>query len=440
MAKIYPFRGLRFNVGKVGDLSRVVTPPYDVIDAEEQDRYYDRHPNNVIRLELGKTFPEDSETSNRYTRAASYLRQWIQDGILTRESEPAFYLHEHCYSVGDRLLTRTGFFAAVEVVDYNSGQVLPHEDTMAKPIEDRISLLRACRTNLSPIFALFSDQDRQIDEALLEARGGGPPVVEFSDENDHVHRLWPITDQKAVESVQLAMVARPVLIADGHHRYETALRFRQEMGGNEGSDQVLMALVNLYDPGLIILPTHRLLRRIEGFDPSTLADRLEIDFDVREMTAQELASLADPRGSAVEGLNRLLAERGREGTSFGMYAGNNRYYVLSLKPGVVVEPPRGKSEAWARLDVPVLHTLILERMLGITPEKVRTQENLSYSRDAEYCVRSVDSGEFQAAFFLNPTKIAEVLAVARRRETMPQKSTYFYPKLLTGLVLRQLGS
>jgi len=459
LATIIPFKGLRYNPEKIEDMSKVVTPPYDVIDAAAQDRYYKLHPYNIIRLEYGKIHPEDNEDSNRYTRAAADFDKWLKENILMPEARPAIYLYEQEFTAAGERKIRSGFICGVRLEPYEKGIVLPHEETLPKHKADRLELMRACRANFSPVFSLYADKEKKVDSALREAVKGKNPDVSFTDETGEAHRMWVITDTAVTGRVQQAMAGKRIFIADGHHRYETALAYKkeQESGGRNSCENgsaasspsqtagdgpcsppgnepaynyIMMTLVNLYDPGLVVLPTHRLINNVPGLDKARLIEQLKENFTV---SAYDLA----PDRSNFQELLRLMAERRHV---FGLYAGGNKFYLLSLKneDNLPHMMPPEKSPAWQRLDVAVLHTLIIEKHLGIGGELRAKAEHITYTREEDSALAAVDAGEYQLAFFLNPTLVEEVTEVAGNGEKMPQKSTFFYPKLITGLVINQL--
>ncbi|BAF60736.1 hypothetical protein PTH_2555 [Pelotomaculum thermopropionicum SI] len=296
MATVIPFRGLRYNPAKVENLAHVVTPPYDVIDAAAQDYYYKRHPYNIIRLEYGKAYPWDSETSNRYTRAACNFAAWLKESVLVPEALPALYLYEQEFTAGGERKIRSGLICGVRLEPYEKGIVLPHEETIPKHKADRLELMRSCRANFSPIFGLYTDRENEVGSALREKVKETPPDVNFTDDNGEVHRMWVITCPVTIGKVQQLMAGKRIFIADGHHRYETALNYKKEREALEGGrgdgavaaasscsvtpggniacsteyepayNYVMMNLVNLYDPGLVVLPTHRLVRNVAGLD------------------------------------------------------------------------------------------------------------------------------------------------------------------------------
>lgn len=445
MATVAPFRGIRYNPEKVKSLSDVVTPPYDVIDPAAQDRYYRRHPNNIIRLEYGKVLEGDGPDSSRYTRAASDYAAWLEEKVLAPEKEPAFYLYEQEFTAGGIKRVRTGFFCAVKLEPYEKGVVLPHEETLPKHKADRLELMRACRANFSPIFSLYADRELAVIRTLRESAGDRPPDAACADECDEIHRLWVISDQSAVITARKIMDEKRIFIADGHHRYETALNYRAERlacggGGSGACNYVMMTLVNLYDPGLVVLPTHRLVRSAAGDDVSSLIKRIEEDFSLEEF----------PLSPGMENFNKFLDHMARRGAGtagdlrhrhvFGIYTGGGRLFTASLKneDQLAKLMPGDKSPAWQGLDVSVLHSLIIEKYMGIGRELLARGDHITYTREEKGALRAVDRGDCQVALFLNPTLVEEVTEVAANGEKMPQKSTYFYPKVITGLVLNSL--
>jgi uncharacterized protein (DUF1015 family) len=430
LAEVIPFHGIRYNTGKTPDVAVVVTPPYDVIDAAAQQRYYERHPYNVIRLEYGRQYPTDDDGANRYTRAATDYRDWLRSGILIREPDAAIYLHEQSFQQGGRWFRRTGFFARVALEEYATGQIRPHEETLSKPKADRLALLAACRANFSPVFSYYEDTgpdlERDFDRIKKEA-----PQLDLVDDSGIINKLWVITDPAVHQKVTTALGGRPLYIADGHHRYETALNYyRSEKDRCPGAAHILMYLVNTADPGLVILPTHRIVHSLPALDLALLKELLHEDFAVEK--------IALPSAGQAQ---KLLADRLQpDHAILMMVTPEPAAYLLTLQDRVRVRQlvPQ-KSEAWCSLDVAVLHVLILNRLLGLEQEALSQQENLTYTRDEAEALQAAASGRAQLSFILNPTRIEQVTAVAAAGDKMPQKSTYFYPKVLTGLVINDLG-
>lgn len=428
MAKIIPFKGVRYNPAKA-DINDVVTPPYDVIDASGQEAFYEKNPYNVIRLELGKKYPDDTDNNNRYTRAAQYLNEWLDSQVLIHDEKPSVYLYEQEFEARGEKKVRSGFIAGVQSNDYSKGEVLPHEETLPKHKADRLDLMKATLANFSPIFGLYADKEHIIENALETAKGDRKPDIEVKEDNGVINRLWVISDEKTVEAVVKEMADKKIFIADGHHRYETSVNFGKEMAsqGKTGYDYLMVSLVNLYNEGLVVFPTHRVVKNVADFDLNKLLEGLTEDFAVESL----------PDGSSLNDFIEKLEAKGSAAPSFGLYAGNNKYCIASLKNLDMLDNLNleGRSSAWRRLDVSILHTLILEKLLGIGSQQRADESNLVYVRDEDAAKEMVDSGDAQMVFFMNSTKVEEVTDIATGGEKMPQKSTFFYPKVITGLVI-----
>ncbi len=437
MAKIFPFRGIRYDPEKVGEIAEVVSLPYDKINPELQAAYYERHPRNIVRLIKGKTSPNDSPENDQYTRARNHLNQWIEDGTLRRDEDPALYVYDEEYQLpsGERRVRR-GLIALAELEDLGKGGIMAHEKTLAGPKADRLNLMRATGCQFGQIFMLYSDPENKINH-LLDRATAAPPVYEFEDSSEGSpikHRLWKVSDPKIIDGVVREMAEKPLFIADGHHRYETALNYRNEMRaaarecaeGSENYTNRMMTFVNFADEGLTIFPTHRVIHSLSDIDWASFFTRLKDDFTIEETT-----SLPD-----------LLArmKEGEGAPTFGLY-GDGKYFLLKLKPGQlpeeIIRVP--KSDAWKKLDVTVLHTLILDALLGIDAARLEAHSNVRYYRSAEEAHRLVKEGAAQMVFFLNPTRASQVREVAEEGEKMPQKSTDFFPKVLTGLVINKIA-
>lgn len=432
MANIIPFKGLRYNQEKICNLASVVTPPYDIIDETAQARYYAENPNNIIRLELGLSFPKDTIDNNRYTRASQYLEKWIEDETLIVEKKPAIYVYQQEFVFQEKKVVRTGFICGIKVEQYENGKILPHEQTLTKPKKDRLQLMQATQSNFSSIFGLFSDSEKYIDNLLLEHIKGKMPEINITDDANEVHRIWVIDNEDIIGKIVEVLSDKKIYIADGHHRYETALEYAMQMKqkGHKGYDYVMATLVNLYDEGLVVLPTHRIVGKIKNFKFSQFKKDLKKLFDL---------TLVGNKENLKEFSNGLI-ERGKYNHVFGMYVDKNLYF-LTLKDKGQTETllPQDKSAAWKNLDVAILDNLILDQMLGIGEKERSNQDNLVYSRSEEQVVKYVDNKTYQLGFMLNPTLVEEIVNVAQARDKMPQKSTYFYPKLITGLVLNKLN-
>ena len=428
MAIIIPFKGIRYNPAKV-DVNQVVTPPYDVIDASSQEKFYEINPYNVISLELGKTQPNDTDNNNRYTRAAGYLKEWLDSGVLTHDGKPSLYLYEQKFDAKGEQKVRSGFISGVQANDYSKGEVLPHEETLPKHKADRLNLMKATHANFSPIFGLYADPEHTIEKALDRAKGGRKPDIEITDTQGVINRLWVISDENTLQTVVNQMAAKKIFIADGHHRYETAVNFGKEMAaeGKTGFDYLMVCLVNLYNEGLVVFPTHRVVKNLTNLDVNNLIQGLQEDFIVEEQ----------PGDTQLDDFIAKLETKGQSSPSFGLYTNERKYYLLSLRDVTMLDTLHleGRSAAWRRLDVSILHTLILEKLLSIGSQQRADESNLVYVRDEDTSKDFVDNGTAELVFFMNSTKVEEVTDIATGEEKMPQKSTFFYPKVITGVVM-----
>ncbi|HSA87725.1 MAG TPA: DUF1015 domain-containing protein [Nitrospira sp.] len=440
MSQIIPFQGMLYDQTLVGSIKDVVAPPYDIIDREGQKRLHDRHPHNIIRMELGLDQTGDSPTQNRYTRAAATLQTWLNEGILKRDPQPAVYYHtiEYVppYSAPDapKKVLR-GFLALAKLEALDSGHIYPHENTRAAAKTDRLNLIEACRSNFSPIWSLYSDPLGTVIQLLETSVKGMPTRYDFHDDAGCRERLWAVTEETVLNQVIAAMQSKPLFIADGHHRYETALNYqklrRQQAGtpnGLQPYDSVLMLLTPLEDPGLTVLPTHRVTTT--PLPPSDHIKSVLSDvFEFREFPFDT----ATPHQARSHFLTSLRTE-GKNAPVFGLTRqGDNRYVMLILKP---VHRPSTEASPRAKLDVSLLQQLIVTRLCPTQQE----QEAILYTKDDGEALDWVAKGIGTGAFLLNATKVSEVQAVAAAGERMPHKSTYFYPKPLTGLVINVMGN
>ena len=433
MADVQPFYGLRYNPERIGDLSAVISPPYDVISTAEQLLYHHSSPYNVIRLEYGEERPEDYAAENKYTRAASTLAGWLREGILTREGCPAFYLVEHRFPYQGREMSRFSLIARVRLEALSVSAVIrPHEMTMRRPGEDRLRLLESCHANFSPVMGLFRHRGEGIQSLFLDTIK--EPALSAVDRNGVAYAIWVVSDEEAIARVSDSFADKTLYIADGHHRYETALAYKQEQcaarpssTGEEAFNFVMMTLTPADDPNLIMLPTHRLVR---GLNTEMLARPKE------ELSAHFDKELLSPLPTPPETLRGWVETLKRQqGTVFGLYGlEGDHLCLLRARPGMI---PTIQPGVLQHLDVYILHQVVLRQVLGIdSPE--REEDCLEYTRDGLEALSRVDEGEYQLAFLLNPTPISSVLAVADAGVRMPQKSTYFHPKTPAGLVINPL--
>jgi len=440
MATIAPFRGVLFDQEKAGPIAELVCPPYDVISHDQQQALYRKNSHNVIRLEYGLASPGDTESDNRYSRAAASLAEWSRTGILRQNEEPAFYIYEMEYRTGGKGRKLRGFICLVRIEDYEAGIVRPHETTLSGPKTDRLNLLRACGASFSQIFSLFSDPRGAVASVL--GRTTGKAAMEVKADDGVVHRIWPLTDRTALETAATALQDKEIFIADGHHRYDTALNYRNErrktagsFTGQEGFNFVPMFLARFEDPGLTILPAHRALFNLENFHPRRFEEDLNRYFNIERIDFDKRSEPADRR-TVLE----TLEHRADHAHIFGMRVkGEHSYYLLTLRSEADMDSIiPGKSAAYRRLDVSILHHLIIDRLLGIRMETHKLGLNIEYIKEADDAVKRVADGDVDIVFLMNPTKVHEVRDVAASGERMPQKATYFYPKLLTGLVMHKI--
>ncbi|HUT04429.1 MAG TPA: DUF1015 domain-containing protein [bacterium] len=445
MAEILPFRGYRYSPDKVRALDDVIADPYDKIDDELREFYYEKSPHNIVRIIKGKTYPKDTKDNNQYVRAAGFLDAWIREGILQRDQSPCIYIYDQEYVVPGAGTTRTrkGFVALFRLMSYEEGGVKPHEQTLAGPKADRLNLMRATRAQFGQIFMLYPDPDNLVNNLLDEGRSARQPLV-AKDRFSDLHKVWPVSDPSMIGELQKLMLDKQVFIADGHHRYETALAFRDEMRGKvsqtddfETIESRMITFVSFDDPGLLVLPTHRLVSDVKSFDAMALIENLKQFFELESLPFSDASSRETAQRKTMEILHRASPK----GHVFGvLLAGQKQFLVARLKDESWLDEmlAGAGSEEFRRLDVVILSTLILERMLGITKEDLTSERNVQYLRDVGEGVKSIIGGEGQALFVLNPTKARQVRNVASAGVRMPQKSTDFYPKLVTGLVLNKL--
>ena len=441
MAEIIPFRALRYNPRFVPDLERVVAPPYDVISPEAQERYHARHPHNVVRLILGKDEASDTAEDNRYTRAAATFVDWRRAGILRRDPVPSMYLYEQEFSVGDGpRLRRRGLLALVRLHEYSERAIFPHERTFSRYKDDRLRLMRACPANLEAILGFYPGPNPAVAE-ILDRHAGADPTARVLDEDGVGHRLWLLRDPADLETLQAALRDRPVVIADGHHRYETALNFRNERRARDpfpvatGRDRldgyVLMNLVQADDPGLVILPTHRVICRRPMCVGAELRALLARHFRVRSYPLDPASPVRTLRIALAD-----LARRRDAGIACALYDGGAEVLVLELTDPAASQAllAEGHAPAFAWLDVAVLHRLLIEAVLRV-PSAAQADDAIRYTRDESHALAEVSAGTAAAAVFLNPPRVEQVQALAMADERMPHKSTYFFPKVLSGLVM-----
>jgi uncharacterized protein (DUF1015 family) len=431
MPDIRPFRGIRYEMAQVGALSDVVAPPYDVIDSALQDRLYEASPFNIIRLELNREEPGDDAEHNRYSRAAQFLKDWRRQGVLREDEHPALYVYHQAFEVEGRTYTRKGFFARVRLEAFGRGTIYPHEQTLSGPKADRLALFRATQFNLSPVFGLYPDPEAEVLRTV-EAGVRDRTPLEATDHLGVLNHLWPVSDQEAHTAVQGLMGSRPIFIADGHHRYETGLKFRDDLaaagaltGPDDPANFCLMMLVGMSDPGLLILPTHRLVSGFPGLTSEALAEQLSREFEVQ-------AAGEGPAGARAA-WERIEAGGDQDTLGLGTVA-DGRWLTARLRSDAAMDRlAAAHSPEWRALGVSILHELVLKALLG----RLGTA-SCRYVHRLDEVLGDVAGYGCDLACLVPPAGMEHVEAIASNLEKMPPKSTYFYPKLVSGLVLNPL--
>ena len=439
MAEVHPFKGVLYNTDQIADMADVVAPPYDVISPREQAAYYNQHANNVIRLILGKAQPGDKGPTDIHARAAEYFRHWMETEILSQDDVPAFYFTSVTFTVGRERITRYGIIGRVRLEPFEKGVVLPHERTFSKVKTERLQLMQACHTNFSPIFGLYADES-DILKQLIKICEERLPDLDFTDRQQLEHKMWRIVDHQIQQKVTSSFENQCIYIADGHHRYETALNYREwvsratpDFDEHHPANYVMMSLSSLQDPGLVILPAHRLLKDVQIEDMDSLLEKIKKCFDI----------LAFPTTSgleeAMQAFDNAMAAHAHQ-KAIGMYGSqNNALNILLLKNGIMDQLYADDvPEALRDLDVTVLTRLLMMEMLGFDQNRLDDATVIGYATTTQAAVQAVEGGQAELAFILNPTKIEQVQRVARHCLIMPRKSTYFYPKVGSGIVFNLL--
>jgi uncharacterized protein (DUF1015 family) len=440
MAEIIPFKGILYNPKKIADLSGVVAPPYDVISPQLQERLHRKHPCNVIRLILGKTESFDTISHNRYTRAAKFLETWQADNILVRDEVPAFYLSAVDFFHDGHTITRYGLIALVRIEPFEKGIILPHERTFSKVKYDRFELMKACHANFSPIFSLYSDQNG-ILHSLKNSINGKKPHIDLIDNKGLKRRFWRITDPDVHQFVVSAMTEKIIFIADGHHRYETALNYRNwisertpDFSDNHPANYVMMSLISIEDPGLVILPAHRLLSEVGDDALEMFLKNAEEYFEIEQFPFHP----ENQHNVRSRFIHQLQQNSDRH--CIGVFIKNSPiYHLLKLKPGIMTKMfSQELPEPLRKLDVSVLTRLIFMEILGFDQKRLDNEKLISYASCEDDALDAVHFGQYDVSFILNPTKIEQVQQIAQKGFIMPRKSTYFYPKVVSGQVLNSL--
>jgi uncharacterized protein (DUF1015 family) len=437
VAEIRPFRGVHYNQPVVDDLSSVICPPYDIITSQLQQELHHRNQHNFIRLEYGRDLPQDTATDNKYTRSADILREWLEQGVLKVDETPAIYLHDHYFTYQGRKYKRRGIIVRVRLEEWDRRVIRPHEGTLAEAKGDRLSLLWALKANTSPILAMFEDKEQQVS-SLLAAQETDKPLLSSGDIDGESHRVWAITRPEVVDSICGSLAEQPLYIADGHHRYESALAYQRErrtsyssLSGDEAFNFVMMTLVDFSDAGLVVLPPHRLVRGIPRATIDELMTKLKLFFEIEKLPL----SMPDVWRRADAS---LTGNAGRLGVIlFGLDP--EHLFVLWLRDFAAASKmmPYFHSELYKKLDVSIVDHIILEKLLGLSSG--REEARITYGYDRLDAVSRVLDQEYQLAFLLSPVRIGAIKAIADAGDQMPRKSTYFYPKTPAGLVLNRVG-
>jgi len=424
LAEICPFRGVRYNLEIVKDMAAVICPPYDVITQEEQRAYYEKSPYNVIRLEHAMESSGDSINDNKHVRASATFNQWLKERVLVTDHVPSLYIHEHTFTFQGTRRRRLGFTACVRLEPWEKRMVLPHESTVAGIKSDRLELMRACNANFSPLLGLYEDPGQRIAK-LLTVQTSRKPVLEFT-ANGEAHKLWIASEPEFIQRISHFLAPKPIYIADGHHRYETALAYQAERrqhtphaSEHEAFNFIMMTLVSFSDPGLLVLPVHRLARGISAENMKQFVEELATIFTLESLPLEDASKMPEI-GSVIARVIGL-----REG----------HVTELRLRPNIHLKAlmPQGHSDAYNRLEVSIVQHLVIDRLTAID-----AGVSIAFTPNTQAAQKLVEQGEYQLAFILNPTPLSAIKAIADANDRMPGKSTYFYPKLPTGLVINRL--
>ena len=435
--QIKPFKAFRFDESVVGDVGSCIAPPYDVISPSQQGQLYKKSKHNIVRIIKGKTTASDNGDNNQYTRAADYLNNWINQGVLKQDTAETIYAYVQDFELAGTSYERFSFIALAKLEEFGK-TVRPHEQILDKPMRDRLNLKRATKTGLGLILMLHEDEQKIADKIIKQAVTT-ESLIDFTDEQNVRHRLFTITAKEDIEQIVKMMNDKSCIIADGHHRYTTALTYYKE-SGNTTAEYQMLAFANIFQKGLIVLATHRLVGNLENFRYEKLITELKENFELTELQFNSPQTKLDARQRM---LVQMKAEHDNDKNAFGIYGSNNAFYVAVLRDFQAMDPVMpDMSSAWRSLDVSILHKLILEKLLGIDEERLAKGENLQYVKDTpdaiDRSISQVDAGHKQAAFFMNPLKMQQLIMVTDAGERMPQKSTYFYPKVYTGLTIQKL--
>ena len=437
MADIHPFQGLHYNPSLVKDLSKVICPPYDIIPPQLQQQLYQRSEYNFIRIEFTRELPQDKEGDNKYTRASATLEKWLEEGILTVDKKPAVYIDDHSFDFKGKQYRRRSITCLVKLEEWDKGIIRPHEGTLSRAKSDRLNLLWALKADTSPIMALYEDAEKQIS-SLLASRITGKPFFDTADWEGNRHKVWAVTDRNTIERLHEYLAGHSLYIADGHHRYESALNYRRQRRSGQGTfsenepfDYVMMTLIDFNDPGLVILPAHRLVRGLPISALETLRKDLKVCFSIDDYPLYEM--------DVTQQLANLLSGREDEVkiVLFGLDKG--RILRLTLNNPKIIDPmmPLFHSEIYRKLDVSIVDHVIIEEFLGLSHDSAGAP--IDYTNDSAEAIRRVKDQEYQLAIIINPVKPFYIKSIADSGDRMPRKSTYFFPKIPAGLLLYRFG-
>jgi uncharacterized protein (DUF1015 family) len=435
--EVKPFKAFRFDPGVVGDVGNCISPPYDVISPDQQQQLYEKSKYNIVRIIKGKTTSFDNDDNNQYTRAADYLKTWIEKGVLKKDQTDTIYAYVQDFDVAGNHFQRSSFIALARLEEFGK-TVRPHEQTLDEPKVDRLNLKRATVAKFGLVFMLYEDEQKIADEIVSQA-ATQQPLVDYTDEQDVCHRLFSISMKENIDAIARMMADKSCIIADGHHRYETALNYYRETN-NPAAGYQMTAFGNTHNEGLTILATHRLVGNLDNFRLDKLIVALKENFEITEFSF-------DSPQAKIEAREKMSAKMGNafdeDKNAFGIYGGNNAFYVAVLKDKQAMDSvASGMSDAWKSLNVSVLHKLVLEKLLGIGEKELASGGNVEYVKDTgsavDESIAKVDAGRKQVAFFVKPPKMHQLKMVTDAGEKMPQKSTFFYPKVHTGLTINKL--
>jgi uncharacterized protein (DUF1015 family) len=432
--QLKPFRAFRFDPSVAGDAAACIAPPYDVIDDNQQEQLYQKSKYNIVRIIKGRTSPSDNDDNNQYTRAAGHLADWIKQGALKQDTDESIYAYVQDFKINGTQFQRYSFIALAKLEEFGK-IVKPHEEILEKPLIDRLNLKKQTSADFGLVFMLYEDRQRIADNIITEA-ANEEPLIDFVDEQDVRHRLFAITAQDDIEQIENMMSDKSCIIADGHHRYTTGLTYSKE-NSNPAAKYQMMAFANTYHEGLLILATHRLVGNLDNFNPEVFINSLRDKFRISEYKFNTAQTKSQARQKM---LTEMKIEHDKDNNAIGIYSSTNAFYVAILKDKNQMDEAAPDMSTHSKLlDLTVLHKLILEGLLGIDKDRLSRGENIQYLKDTpsaiDDSIAQVDSGQKQAAFFMNPVKIKELKAVTSAGERMPQKATYFYPKVFSGLTI-----